>query len=129
MMKFHHIGYLTNNINNSLMEFKKIHYKKKGSLVNDKNLHVKIQFIKNENNIVELVKPYSSNYSLLKIIKNHNYAYHFAYKVKNLNKNVNNLKKKGFKLIVNPVPAKAFNNNKIAFLKMKNGFIIELIES
>lgn len=129
MMKFHHIGYLTNNINNSLMEFKKIHYKKKGNLVNDKNLHVKIQFIKNANNIIELVKPYTSNYSLLKIIKNQNYAYHFAYKVKNLNKNINNLKKKGFKVIVNPVPAKAFNNNKIAFLKMKNGFIIELIES
>ena len=128
MMKFHHIGYLTNNINNSLMEFKKIHYKKKGSLVNDKNLHVKIQFIKNENNIVELVKPYSSNYSLLKIIKNQNYAYHFAYKVNNLEKTIFKLKKK-FKLVVNPTPAKAFNNKKVAFFTISDGFIIELIQS
>ena len=79
-MKFHHIGYLTTNLNNSIKEFKKINYKKKGNLINDKNLLVKIQFILNSNNIIELVKPYKKNYSLLKIFKNKNYAYHFAIK-------------------------------------------------
>ena len=128
-MKFHHIGYLTNNINNSIKEFKKINYKNKNNLINDKNLYVKIQFIFNSNNIIELVKPYKKNYSFSKNIKNKNFAYHFAYKVKNLNKAINKLKINSFKLIVNPVPAKAFNNKKVAFLKMKNGFIIELIES
>ena len=128
-MKFHHIGYLTTNLNNSIKEFKKINYKKKGNLINDKNLLVKIQFIFNSNNIIELVKPYKKNYSLLKIFKNKNYAYHFAYKVKNLKTSIKKLKKNNFKIIVNPVPAKAFNNKKVAFLKMKNGFIIELIES
>ena len=128
-MKFHHTGYLTNNINNSIKEFKKLNYKKKGNLINDKNLLVKIQFIINSNNVIELVKPYKENYSLLKIIKSQNFAYHFAYKVKNLNKTINKLKISSFKIIVNPVPAKAFNNKKVAFLKMKNGFIIELIDS
>ena len=37
--------------------------------------------------------------------------------------------KKKFKIIVNPVAAKAFKNKKVAFIKLKDGFIIELVES
>jgi len=128
-MKFHHIGYLTKNFHHSISEFRKINYKKKGNIINDKILKVKIQFIVNSNNIIELVKPYNNNYGLLKIINNKIFAYHFAYKVKNLNRTISKLKKSKFKLIINPVPAKAFNNKRVAFLKMKNDFIIELIES
>ena len=128
-MKFHHIGYLTKNFKKSIKEFKEISYVRKGKIITDNILQVKIQFISNSNNIIELVKPFKKNYGLINFIKKKNYAYHFAYKVINLHKEIIKLKKKKFKLIVNPVPAKAFNNKKIAFLKMKNDFIIELIES
>ncbi len=128
-MKFHHIGYLTLNLKNSFNEFKHLNYTKKGKFISDSKLRVKIQFIKNNSNLIELVNPYNDNYGLINLIKKKNYAYHFAYKVKSIEKDINLLKKKGFKLIVNPTPAKAFNNKKVAFLKMKNSFIIELIES
>tara|TARA_B100001540_G_scaffold51537_1_gene46500 strand:+ start:5675 stop:6061 length:387 start_codon:yes stop_codon:yes gene_type:complete len=128
-MKFHHIGYLTTNFKSSVKEFGLINYLKKGRLINDKLLKVKIQFIQNSNSIIELVKPYKNNYGLNKIAKRKNYAYHFAYKVNNLNKSIKKLKGNKFIVLVNPVPAKAFNNKKVAFLKMKNDFIIELIES
>ena len=126
-MNFHHTGYLTKNINNSLKDFKELKYKKKGKLIHDKNLLVTIQFISNKNNLVELVKPNKNNYPLIKYLDNKNYAYHFAYKVKNLEKAIKLLVKKN-KIIVNPVPAKAFNNKKVAFLKMRDGFIFELVE-
>ena len=128
-MKFHHIGYLTSDFKTTIKEFGKINYLKKGLTINDKLLRVKIQFIQNSNNLIELVKPYKENHGLNKIAKRKNYAYHFAYKVKNLNKSIKKLRKNKFKLLVNPVPAKAFNNKKVAFLKMKIDFIIELIES
>ena len=127
-MKFHHIGYLVNNFNSAINDFKKFNYRKKNTIISDKNLKVQIQFLINGNNIIELVKPYKRNFGLMNILKKKNYAYHFAYKVKNLDKSLIKLKK-NFKIIVNPVPAKAFNNKKIAFLKMKNEFIIELIQS
>ena len=127
-MKFHHIGYLVNNFNSAIKDFKKFNYKKKKSIITDNNLKVKIQFLINGNNIIELVKPHKKNIGLLNLLKKKNYAYHFAYKVRNLDKTLFALKKK-FKIIVNPVPAKAFNNKKVAFLKMKNDFIIELIQS
>ena len=128
-MKFHHIGYLTKNISKTFNNFKKINYKKKGNLFNDKILMVNIQFIQNGRNLIELVKPFKNNKGILKYLSRKNYAYHFAYKVINLENSIKKLKKNGYKVIVNPVPAKAFNNKRIAFLKMKDGFIIELIES
>ena len=127
-MKFHHIGYLVNNFNSAINDFKKFNYKKKNTIITDKNLKVQIQFLINGNNIIELVKPFKKNYGLLSILRKKNYAYHFAYKVKNLEKTLIKLKK-NFKIIVYPVSAKAFNNKKVAFLKMKNDFIIELIQS
>ena len=127
-MKFHHIGYLVNNFNSAVKDFEKFNYKKKKSIITDSNLKVQIQFLVNGNNIVELVKPHKKNLGLVKLLRKNNYAYHFAYKVENLNKALIKLKK-DFKIIVNPVPAKAFNNKKVAFLKMKNDFIIELIQS
>ena len=127
-MKFHHIGYLVNNFNSAINDFKKFNYKKKNTVITDKNLKVQIQFLINGNNIIELVKPFKKNYGLLSILRKKNYAYHFAYKVKSLEKTLIKLKK-NFKIIVYPVSAKAFNNKKVAFLKMKNDFIIELIQS
>ena len=127
-MKFHHIGYLVNNFNSAIKDFEKFNYKKKKSIITDSNLKVQIQFLVNGNNIVELVKPHKKNLGLVKLLRKNNYAYHFAYKVRNLNKALIKLKK-DFKIIVNPVPAKAFNNKKVAFLKMENDFIIELIQS
>ena len=127
-MKFHHIGYLVNNFNSAIKDFEKFNYKKKKSIITDNNLMVQIQFLINGNNIIELVKPNKKNFGLVKLLRKKNYAYHFAYKVRDLNKSLIKLKK-DFKIIVNPVPAKAFNNKKVAFLKMKNDFIIELIQS
>lgn len=127
-MKFHHIGYLTNNLDKTTNYFKKLKYKKVKKLIFDRNLKVKIQFLKNGNNTIELIKPNINNYGLINILKQKNYAYHFAYKVKDLNKALFQLKK-NFKLIVNPIPAKAFQGKKVAFLSMPDGFIIELIQS
>ena len=127
-MKFHHIGYLTNSLNTSTSNFNKLSYKKIGKPIIDNSLKVKIQFLKNRSNIIELIKPNLNNYGLINILKKKNYAYHFAYKVDDLDKTIFKLKKK-FKIIVNPTSAKAFYNKKVAFLTMSDGFIIELIQS
>ena len=128
-MKFHHTGFLTTDFKKTLDSFKMLNYKKKGKLIRDNLLKVQIQFIENSNNnLIELIKPYPKNIGLIDILKKKIFAYHFAYKVKNLQKTLKKLEKK-FNIIVYPIPAKAFKNKKVAFLKMKNGFIIELIES
>ena len=126
-MKFHHIGFLTDNINNTFNDFKILNYKKEKKLFVDNIFNVKIQFIKSQTNIIELIKPSKSNTGLCNMLRNKNYAYHFAYKVIDIDEAVAKLKKK-FKLIMKPTPAIAFNNKRVSFLRIKNQFIIELIE-
>ena len=126
-MKFHHIGFLTKNLNKTQKEFSLIRYKKNSKIIDDKKLKVKILFIKNSNNLIEIVKPYNKNLGLLDLIEKKIFSYHFAYKTKKFRSDIQKLKKK-FKMIVNPTPAIAFNNKKVCFFKMPNGFIIELIE-
>ncbi len=127
-MKFHHIGFLTKNINKSLKDFLPLKYKKITKIIDDKKFRVKILFIKNGNNTIELVNPYKVNFGLNKLINKENYSYHFAYITKSFEKDIKKLRKK-FKLIINPTPAIAFKGKKVCFLKMKNNFIIELIEA
>ena len=126
-MKFHHIGYLTNDLRASSTDFKRLNYKKIKKPIIDNNLKVKIQFLKNKNNIIELIKPSLNNYGLIKILKKKNYAYHFAYKVDNLEKKIFYLRKK-FKLIVNPTPAKAFNKKRFELFKKKFQVMTELAQ-
>ena len=127
-MIFHHIGFLTKNIKKTLKDFLPLKYKSISRIINDKKFRVKILFIKNGNNTIELVNPYKTNFGLNKLIKKENYSYHFAYVTKSFERDMNRLRKK-FKLIVNPTPALAFKGKKVCFLKMKNNFIIELIQS
>ena len=127
-MKFHHIWFLTKNIKKTLKDFLPLKYKSISRIINDKKFRVKIIFIKNGNNTIELVNPYKTNFGLNKLIKKENYSYHFAYVTKSFERDMKRLRKK-FKLIVNPTPAIAFKGKKVCFLKMKNNFIIELIQS
>ena len=92
-MRFHHIGYLTHNLDKTTNYFKKLKYKKLQNLIKNKNFKVKIQFLKNGNNTLELIKPDAINYGLTNILNQKIYAYHFAYKVKNLNKTISYLQK------------------------------------
>ena len=127
-MKFHHIGFLTKNLKKSLKDFLSLKYKSSGKIIDDKKFRVQILFIKKGHNTIELVKPYKINFGLNKLIKKENYSYHFAYISKSFEKDLKKLRKK-FRIIVNPTPAIAFKGKKVCFLKMKNNFIIELIQS
>ena len=55
-MKFHHIGYLTNNFKKSIKEFKEISYTRKGKVITDNILQVKIQFIYNSNQFIDSIE-------------------------------------------------------------------------
>ena len=54
--------------------------------------------------------------------------YHFCYEVNDLLKTLEELEKQGFKILVEPVEAIAFNNRKICFLYHIDVGLIELLE-
>ena len=79
--------------------------------------------------MVELVEPINDRSPVNEILKkNGNIPYHFCYEVDGLTEAILEMKKSGFIKIINPVPAKAFNNRLICFLYNKDVGLIELLE-
>ena len=129
-MQFNHIGIFVNKINEGIPELKKfIRIKKKSKIIKDKNLKVKVIFIIDHDDICyELVEPFGKNNPVSKTLeKKVNILNHLAYESKNFKKDLNNLTKRGFRIITKPVKAKAFNR-KLLLINNLN-LIIELIES
>jgi len=126
-MKFHHIGYLTNDIHKTSQEFFFLNLKKK-KIIKDNKFKTDICFLEGKNVVIELVKPHKKNYGLVNLKKEGKIAYHIGCKSNNFNNDFRRLSKK-FKIIVNPTKAIAFKNKRVAFLKKKDGYIIEIIEN
>lgn len=123
----HHIGYLTDNIHKTSNEFFFLNLRKR-RIIKDKKFKTDICFLDGENLSIELIKPHKNNYGLIKLKKKGSIAYHIGFKSSNFIKDYKKLSKK-FQTIVKPTKAIAFKNKRVAFLKKKDGYIIEIIEN
>ncbi len=128
--KFNHIGIFSKNIKFGENELKKIfNIKKTSKIFIDKNLGVKIKFLYDKDNICyEIVSPHGKKNPIDKALKEgKNILNHLAYKVKNFDKVIKNLRNQGFVPLMQPKKAKAFNSRVIFFLSPLK-VIIEIVE-
>jgi len=126
-MKIHHIGYLTSNIHKTSKEFSFLNLQK-GKIIKDKKFKTDICFLDGKNLSIELIKPHKNNYGLIKLRNKGSLAYHIGFKSNNFFSDYQKLSKK-FQTIIRPTKAIAFKNKRVAFLKKKDGYIIEIIEN
>lgn len=130
-MHFHHIGIIVKKLSFGTNFYKKILNKITISkTIIDKNLGVKIKFIKSNDKILyELISPYGHTSPIKNSLKkNINIINHIAYKDKNFYKTILFLKKNNFIQISNAVKAKAFKGKKVVFFLTPLKHILELIE-
>lgn len=128
-MKIHHIGYAVKNIEEAIKNFKDLGYKTLGILEADEKRKVKIQFMQNDNYTIELISPSGEDSPIKNILtKIGNTPYHFCYEVENIERTIQMLKRKKYLLVENISPAKAINNQKVAFLFNNEIGLIELLE-
>jgi methylmalonyl-CoA/ethylmalonyl-CoA epimerase len=128
---FHHIGYATKSIYNTLPFFLTLGYTA-SIIYNDDIQKVRICLLKNSNGpIIELVEGLDKNDSPVKnfIDKIGVTPYHICYFVYNLKESIEILRKQKFILLFNPVKAIAFSNRKICYLYNPNVGLIELLEN
>ena len=100
-------------------------------MINDKNIGVKIKFLTDKDGLlIELISPYGKKSPIKNLLnKRNSIINHLAYKVKNLDFNIEKFKKKKCLQITNPISAKAFNGKRVVFFITPLQYIIELIES
>lgn len=128
-MKVHHIGYAVKNIEEAVKTFQQLGYTLGGGITKDDFRCVKICFMKNGNECVELVAPNGEKTPVDGVLKlNGATPYHICYEVNNLDNSIAELKKQKFMVVQKPEIAPAIDCCKVAFLYQKDIGMIELVE-
>jgi len=132
VMKFDHIGIFVSSmaIGRKYLE-SMLHVTEWTEPVDDPIQKVSVQFGKDQSGIqYELVAPCGENNPVEPLLaQSKNILNHVAYRVDNIDAEIERLRGERCILVSGPSPAKAFNNNKIAFLYTPLRFVIELIEN
>lgn len=128
-LEFHHLGYAVKSIERSLDLFEFIGFAKEGELTRDDSRDVKIQFIRKNDILFELIEPANNDSPVSKILrKNGPIPYHFCLISDSIDNTIKELRGKGFVLFDKIKPAPAINNRNVTFLFNKDIGIIELLE-
>ena len=129
-MKIHHIGYCVRDIIKSKSELEKIGFISFCPPCKDDDRKVNIQFMKNDEIVIELVSPTGEEKSPIDGIleKIGDTVYHICYETKNISNEIEKLKKDKYVVVTKPEQAAAINGNNVAFLYKKNVGLIELVE-
>ena len=129
-LQFHHVGCLTESIEESLSIYRTTAGFAQSSPVFDiKSQQVKVCFVETAPGIyVEFVEPAAENATLRKIFKSKNPYYHIGYYTSNIESAIAGFLEAGGYL-VNRFHSEAFENRQCAFLYTPDMQLIELIEN
>lgn len=129
-----HIGYAVKMIDEAICEFEKLGFKFE-DIINDNDRNIFICFGNNGSYRVELVapmdrgKPSPVDTYLSKVGPT---AYHFCYKSNDLEGDISELEKQGFRVLVPPAFATAFSScvkdKRVVFLRGRHSGIFEIAE-
>lgn len=130
-MKLHHIGIVVPQIQNSINDINQyINFEQIGIIEEIISQKVNICFLKMGEFNLELIEPIGINSPVYNFTKQGGGIHHLCFEVKNIYDEIEQMKKKGATVIINPV--KGFEGRTIAFLylNMKNTRcnLIELAE-
>jgi catechol 2,3-dioxygenase-like lactoylglutathione lyase family enzyme len=128
-LEFHHVGCLTENMEESLDTYVHIlGLKMATEIIPIVSQQVKVCFIETSPGIfLELVEPQGDNFALRKLLKGKNPFYHMGYMVRGISEAISQLEEVGFYL-VNRFQSEAFQMRECAFLYTREMHLVELIE-
>jgi methylmalonyl-CoA/ethylmalonyl-CoA epimerase len=131
LMKLHHIGIVVPSINESLKELTKfLTFNTIGIPTLIGSQKVNVCFLKIGEPYLELIEPADKNSPVSDFVRNGGGFHHLCFEVKNIHKEVENMRQKGARVVVEPV--RGFEDRLIAFvmLNMKNTKcnLIEFVE-
>lgn len=127
-LTFHHIGYVTLNIEETSNQFNDLGYSCLDEAQVDEIQKVKICFLKKENApLIELIEPLQGNTSLNKLLgKNGVCPYHMCYEVEDIESSFDQFTNKGYIALFRPIEAIALGGKSICYFYKKEIGYIEL---
>jgi len=131
MFKIEHIGYLTDNIEETIKVFAPLGFRQVGDVVNDDTQRTKLCFIEKAGETpIELVEPYEDNRTMQRMLSKHgNGPYHLCYGVDDIDASYEEMMAADWLPLFKPVEAPALGNRKICyFFKQEVGYM-ELVSN
>lgn len=130
-MVIDHIGIVVKSIEEGISYWEKIFgYKQMTEIVINTRQKVKVVFLTKENSlIIKLIEPTDETSPIYRIARKGGGLHHLGFRCKDINEEIKRLKELGLRLIANPQPGEAFEDNKIAFLLGNQALNIELIDT
>ena len=128
-MKIDHIGYAVKNIEKARVAFETLGFRF-GELFNDHERKIYIQFGEHDGYCIELVSSNGEGEAPVDAVlgKIGPTPYHICYRSSNIDKDVEELAKQKFKVIVPLAPAIAFGGKRVVFMMNRSIGIMEIVE-
>jgi len=126
-----HLGIVVKSIETGIKYWEEVFgYKQMTEVVINTRQKVKVVFLKKENSLlVKLIEPVDETSSVYRVARKGGGLHHLGFRCKDINEEITRLKSLGLRVITNPQPGEAFENNQIAFLLGKQALNIELIDT
>jgi len=130
-MVIDHIGVVVRSLEDGIQQWERsFGYTRRSDIVLNAREQVRVVFLAKEGSvIVKLVEPVGAESPVFAFARRGGGLHHLCFRCENIDAGVSKLKDEGALCLKPPEPGEAFNNNKIAFLLIKNNLNIELVDS
>lgn len=126
-----HLGIVVKSIEKGMKYWEEAFgYKQLTEIVINTRQKVKVVFLMKENSLlIKLIEPTDETSPVYKIARKGGGLHHLTFKCEKIQDEITRLKNLGFRIVTNPEPGEAFENNQIAFLLGDQALNIELIDT
>ena len=126
--EFHHIGCATTSIERERRVFEGLGYQVEGAPFVDALQGITGCFVCGPGPRIELLENLPGADTLTPWINAGVKMYHFAYQVDDMSNAIDWARSQRAKVIVQPIPATAFDGRRISFVMFRNGLMLEFIQ-
>lgn len=126
-----HVGIVVKSIEKGLKLWTSIFgYQQTTELITNTRQKVKVVFLNKENSIeIKLIEPTDSTSPVYTLAQRGGGLHHLCFKCDDVETELDNLRGQGLRILTQPQPGEAFQNEKIAFIFAGQGLNIELIDT
>jgi methylmalonyl-CoA/ethylmalonyl-CoA epimerase len=126
-----HLGIVVKSIEQGIEYWEKVFgYRQMTETVINTRQKVKVVFLTKENSLlIKLIEPTDETSPVYKVAMKGGGLHHLGFHCKDISEEITRLKSLGLRVITNPQPGEAFENNQIAFLLGNQSLNIELVDT
>jgi methylmalonyl-CoA/ethylmalonyl-CoA epimerase len=129
-MKLHHVGVATSSIAKHAEQYRRAFaIDLTSEIIDDELQKVRVAFAEVGDGVsIEFVEPLGDDSPISNLLKRGGGLYHICYLVPDIEAAIQQVRQAGGLIVSGPLPARAFNNRRIAFVYTPDRSLVEFLE-